>query len=413
MAPKATGLTSRKVETMKTPGHYGDGGGLYLQITGDGDKSVSKSWIYRYQINGRRRDMGLGPVALFSLAEAREKALAARRLVYEGIDPIEAKAAKTAEQKRAEAAALTFEQCAERYIEAHKAGWKNAKHGAQWTATLKAYVYPSSGSLPISGIDTELVLKILEPIWTTKAETASRVRGRIEAILDWAKTLGYRSGENPARWKGHLDHLLPARSKVAKQEHHAALPWAEAGAFMAALRGQEGISARALEFAILTAVRTSEALGATWGEIDLASKLWTVPAERMKAGREHRVPLSEAAIGILNEMAKKRVVSTPDAPLFPGAKAAKPLSNMALLMTLRRMKRDDLTTHGFRSTFRDWVSEQTDYPGDVAEMALAHAIGDAVEAAYRRGDLFEKRRRMMDEWATFCATVKPAAKGRE
>jgi integrase len=348
--------------------------------------------------------MGLGSAELVSLADAREKALAARKLLLNGVDPIEEKKAARASAALEAAKGMTFESCAEAYIEAHKAEWRNAKHANQWGSTLKAYVYPIFGDLPVSRIDVGLVMKALEPIWTAKTETANRLRGRIEAVLDWATVRGYRQGDNPARWRGHLDSLLPRRAKVQKVEHHAALPYAEVGAFMEALRQQEGLSALALEFLILTATRTSETIGATWSEFDLDAATWTIPAKRIKAGKEHRVPLSPAALAIVKRMCELRSGEF----VFPGGKRGRPLSNMALLKLLERMGRDDLTAHGFRSTFRDWAAERTNFPREVAEMALAHAVGDKVEAAYRRGDLFQKRRHLMEAWAKHCANVRPA-----
>jgi len=327
-------------------------------------------------------------------------------------------------QERLEAAkAITFKQCAESYIKTHRAGWRNRKHAAQWEATLATYAEPIIGALPVQAVDTALVMKVLEqevrdaldkptaPLWTARPETASRLRGRMESILDWAKVRGHREGENPARWRGHLDKLLPARAKVRKVEHHAALPYDKLPDFTTVLRAQEGIAARALEFAILTAARTGEVIGARWGEIDIGEKLWTAPAMRMKAGKEHRLPLSARAVAILKEMKPlcQDGQNEADAFVFPGGKHGKPLSNMAFLMLLRRMKHDDLTAHGFRSTFRDWAAERTNFPSEVAEMALAHAVGDKVEAAYRRGDMFKRRRRMMTAWATFCAASKQAA----
>lgn len=294
------------------------------------------------------------------------------------------------------------------YIAANEAGWRNAKHRAQWVATLEAYAYPHMGDLPAGAVETAHVMAALEPIWREKPETASRLRGRIEAVLDYAKARGWREGENPARWRGHVANMLPARGKVAKVKHHAALPWREIGGFMATLRAGSGLAARALELAILTAARSGEVLNARWSEIDLEEAVWTVPAERMKAGREHRVPLSAPAVALLRELLPLRDAERGDW-VFPGARPGRPLSNMALEMLLRRMKRSDLTAHGFRSTFRDWCAEQTAFDRDTAEMALAHVVRDKVEAAYRRGDVFEKRRRLMDEWAAFCA--KPPASG--
>jgi integrase len=399
-------LTALKVDKTKSPGMYADGGGLYLRIT---EKST-KNWVLRYMLAGRPRWMGLGPVSLFSLQEARAKAIDARRLRHEGVDPIEARKAARQQAKLDAAKAITFKQCAVSYIAAHKPSWHNPKHAAQWEATLATYAEPVIGALPAQAIDSALVIKIIEPIWSEKPETASRLRGRIEAILDWAKARGYRHGENPARWRGHLENLLPARSKVRSVEHHAALPYAEVGSFISALRQQEGTAARALEFAILTAARSGEVIGASWSEIDLSAKVWTIPAVRMKAKREHRVPLSARAVEIVSAMKEKAGEDcSPKMPVFAGLKKGKPLSNMAFLMLLRRMGRDGLTAHGFRSTFRDWAAERTNYPGEVAEMALAHTVSNKVEAAYRRGDLFDKRRRLMDGWARFCGSVQPVA----
>jgi integrase len=330
-----------------------------------------------------------------------------------GLDPLAEKQAATAraaaEAQNQKARMVTFRAVAETYMGANEAGWKNPKHRRQWSATLQSYVYPHMGSLPVAEIDTPHVLAALEPIWRSKPETASRVRGRIEVILDYARARKWRDGENPARWRGHLAQLLPARVKVAAVEHHAALPWREIGAFMVRLAEVDGMGALALRYAILTAARTGEVIGATWGEVDIRAGVWTIAAARMKAGREHRVPLTNATLAILADLARLRTTDDPAAPVFPGAKGARGLSNMSLLMTLRRMKRTDLTVHGFRSTFRDWAAETTGYPAEVVEMALAHAVGDKVEAAYRRGDLFQKRRRLMGEWATFCARLVPAA----
>ena len=388
-------LTALAVSRAKGPGLYGDGDGLWLRVTDAG----SKSWMLRFMLRGRARSMGLGSASLFSLAEARERALTYRRMLADGRDPIETRRADRSQQALDAARALTFDQCAAAYIEAHKAGWKNAKHGAQWQATLDAYASPAFGKLPVAEIDTGLVLKALEPIWSAKPETASRVRGRVESVLDWARTRGYRTGENPARWKGHLSNLLAKRSKVQRVEHHAALPFPEVPAFVKALAAQPGVAARALAFTVHTAARTGETIGANWAEVDTAGKVWTIPADRMKAGVEHRVPLTPAALAILADMAALRRTTAPTEPVFPGGKAGRPLSNMAMLKTLERMKRDDLTVHGFRSSFRDWASERTSFPKEVAEAALAHAIENKVEAAYRRGDLFEKRRRLMEAWS--------------
>jgi integrase len=391
-------LKAIDVSRAKKRGYYGDGGGLYLLVGSSG----AKSWIFRFRKAGKLREMGLGPVHTISLAEARQKAQSCRRERLEGFDPIELRKANRQRAQLDAAKAVTFEECAERYIASHKAGWKNPKHAAQWPATLAAYVYPIFGDLPVQAIDTALVMKALDQIivgsansqpaslWIAKPETASRVRGRVEAVLDWAKTRGYREGENPARWRGHLDNLLPKKNKVRRVEHHAALPYDELPEFIAELREQEGVAARALGFLILTLARTGEVIGGKWPEIHLAEELWIVPGERMKGGKEHRVPLSYAAIAIIEEMQKIRHCDF----VFPGGKAHRPLSNMAFLMLLRRMGYAQLTVHGFRSTFSDWCAEKTNVPSEVREMALAHAVGDKVEAAYRRGDMFAKRREL-------------------
>lgn len=342
---------------------------------------------------------------------------AAQRTIAELLDRIEKLTAQlpenlTPENRAAKAASmavydaapkppLTFKQCATRYIESQKAGWKNGKHAKQWSATLATYAYPIIGDVKVdrmtNSVGTDLIMKVIDPIWQTKTETANRVRGRIEAVLDWAKAHGYRDGENPARWRGHLEKLLPKRSKVAPVKHFPAMPYADVPDFMKKLREQKGTAARALEFAILTAARTSEVTGARRSEIDLKDRVWTVPAERMKGGRVHRVPLSDWAIKIVKAMPADSEF------LFPGSKPGKPLSNMALLMTLGRMGvRDDAVTHGFRSTFRDWGAETGDYPNELLEMAMAHAVGDKVEAAYRRSDLLKKRHKLMSDWEVFC-----------
>jgi integrase len=403
MAREIGRLSPSGVEKETKPGMHPDGGGLYLLVS----ESGSKSWIYRFMLNGKAREMGLGPLRLIGLKEARRRAIEAGRLRLDGIDPVETRKAARIAAKLEAARAITFKQCAEAYIKAHRAGWRNDKHAAQWSATLEAYAYPTIGGLAVAAVDTGLVTKILQPIWTTKPETASRVRGRIESVLDYATTHGWRTGENPARWKGHLDNVLPARGKVAKVQHHAALPWREIGAFMAELAGQSGVSALALRFAILTAARTGEVIGARWSEIDLKEATWTVPEDRMKAGREHRVPLAEAALAVLREAARLRESGAPDGFIFPGGKAGHGLSNMALLTLLRRMGRGDITAHGFRSCFRDWCGE-TGQPSDLAEVALAHVVGDKTVAAYARGDLLQRRRALMTAWSAWCARPAPA-----
>jgi integrase len=401
MARASNRLTAMAVARATKPGLMADGHGLYLRVGPTG----SKSWVFRYRLAGRLHDAGLGPLHTVSLGDARLKALGLRQQRLMGADPLAAKREAVARSRAVETKVITFQECAERYIASHKAGWRNPKHAKQWPSSLGTYVYPIFGDLSVQAADVGLVMKVLEPIWTTKPETASRVRGRIESVLDWATARGYRTGENPARWRGHLEDLLPKKSKVSKVEHHAALPYPELGAFMAELRRQEGIAARALEFAILAAARTGEVLGAKWSEISLADRLWTIPAERMKAGREHRVPLCDRAIAILGEMQEIREGDF----VFPG-KAKRSLNSMAFQMLLRRMGRADLTTHGFRSTFSDWCSERTNFPSELREMALAHAVGNKVEAAYRRGDLFAKRRQLTAAWAKFCAAA-PAATG--
>jgi integrase len=400
-------LTVRAVAALKRPGMYCVGGapGLYLQVLPTG----GRTWIFRFMIGGRRRDMGLGGFDDLSLAEARDAAREARsrvRTTREGRekgealpDPIDAKRAAKSAVLAAAVSTLSFKAAAESYIAAHEPSWRNPKHAAQWAATLKTYAYPAIGALAVADIDVAHLLRVLEPIWTTKTETASRVRGRIESVLDWAKVRGYRAGENPARWKGHLDQLLPARAKVAKPKHHDAMAVSDVGAFVQRLREADGMGARALEFAILTAARSGEVRGATWGEVDLESKAWTIPGARMKAGRDHRVPLSKAAVDVLSKLPRMAGSDL----LFPAPRGGQ-LSDMTLSAVMRRMN-VGAVPHGFRSTFRDWAAERTAFPHEMQEMALAHAIDSKVEAAYRRGDLFEKRRRMMEAWATFCAKV--------
>lgn len=412
MARAVERLTAQRVQRLKNavepePGMYADGAGLYLRITPNG----AKNWVLRYMLNRRPRWMGLGPLSLFGLADARARALDARRRRHDGIDPIEARRAERARQRLDAAKAITFKQCAENYIASHRAGWHNEKHKYQWAATLNAYAFPIIGALSVQAVDTSLVLKVLEPIWTTKPETASRVRQRVENILDFAKVRGFRDGENPARWRGHLDKLLPARSKVREVRHLAALSYAELPAFLASLRMREAVAASALEFLILTAARTGEVIGARWCEINLLDKIWTVPAARMKARREHRVPLSTRAVAILSEMQAARKNNDASTFIFPGPKPGRPLSDMSLLMLLRRMELDDLTVHGFRATFKTWASERTSFHNETIEAALAHIVGDETEQAYQRSDLFEKRRRLMQQWTTFCisAPVQTAA----
>ena len=403
MAQTIGRLSAVKVAKVKEPGYYADGGNLYFRIARTG----ARGWIFRFALAGRTRDMGLGAYPDISLAAARGLAEKFRALVKEGVDPIERRRGDLAAQRVATAKDLTFDECARVYIEDHEAAWRNAKHRAAWSSTLKHYASPVLGKLPVAAIDAGLVMRVLKPIWRKKTETASRLRGRIESILDWARVHGYRSGENPARWKGNLDHLLPARSKVQPVQHYAALPYSEIAEFMAELHRRPDGAARALEFTILTAARTNEAIGATRGEIDLREKAWNVPAARMKSGRDHRMPLSKRALAIIEATGSS---NAKDAFIFEGRNPGRPLSNMAMLKLLERMGRSDITTHGFRSSFRDWAAERTNFSSEVVEMALAHAVEDNTEAAYRRGDLFEKRRALMDAWADFCARGASSAK---
>lgn len=399
-------LAARFVQTVKYPPKWhSDGAGLYLRVTKDGNKS----WVFVFPFPGYKspREMGLGSYPAVSLEKAREYAEAARLDVRNGIDPIEKKKKDRQLVALERGKAMTFDQCASAYIESHRAGWKNKKHADQWENTLNTYASPIIGNLSVDSIDTGLVLKVLEKdqLWTTKPETASRLRGRLEAVLGWATARKYRQGDNPAQWKNHLDTQLPPRSKVAKVAHHPALPYAEIGGFIQSLRAQAGVAPLALEFAILTAARSGEVIGATWQEFDLQHRVWIIPPERMKAEKEHRIPLSVRAGQILKEMEPLKVEDS--SPVFQG-KGGKALSNMAMLAVLKRMGRADLTAHGFRSTFRDWAGETSAYPREVIEHALAHQLKDKAEAAYARGTLFTKRQRLMDEWATYCNTVQKA-----
>jgi integrase len=409
MPPKAEGLTAAKVRVAK-PGRYGDGGGLYLLVRSE----TARFWVFRYTAKGRMREMGLGPAIgkeAVSLADARGKARHQHELVRAGRDPLDervaTKSAEAATARQAVIRAMTFRQIAREYIEAYAASWRNLAHRRQWTTTLETYAFPTLGDVPVAEVGTPAVMGVLEAIWHEKPETASRLRGRIEAVLDYAKARGWRDGENPARWRGHVANLLPPRGKL--RPHHPALPWAEISRFLTDLAGRDGIGALALKFLVLSAARTNEVIGATWSEIDVRAAIWTVPAARMKAGREHRVPLSDAALAVLTVVKPLR----DDAAggwVFPGARRGRPLSNSVFLMLLQRMDRGDVTAHGFRSTFRDWAAE-TAQPADLAEAALAHAQGGKVRAAYQRGDMLERRRSLMQAWATFCAGASPAGEG--
>jgi integrase len=387
-------LTAIEVQNTTNPGLHPDGGGLYLYVGRKGNRS----WVFRFTLNGKAREMGLGSIAATSLANARRKAADARAQLAEGIDPINQRDSIRASKRLEEHAGQTFDQVATAYITSHQAGWKNAKHASQWSATLRTYCRRHIGALPVQAIDTPAVLKVLKPIWAEKPETANRVRGRIESILNFAKAMGYRTGDNPARWTGHLDQLLPAKSKVRTVKHHAALPYAELPSFIAKLRAQEGTSARCLEFTILTAARTGEAIAATWDEFD--EDVWTLPEDRTKSAREHRVPLSTPAIAVVDTM---RSIREGDYVFAGGTRRSPHLSNMAMLALLARMGYGDMTVHGFRAAFRTWAAETTAFPREVVEAALAHVTGDRTERAYQRGELFEKRRRLMDAWAAFCS----------
>ncbi|MCO7244681.1 integrase arm-type DNA-binding domain-containing protein [Halomonas sp. Mc5H-6] len=397
---KLTSKTVQKLAKEGKKGSTGDGQGLYLQITAGG----SVSWIYRFKLQGKQRYMGLGSHPGVSLSEARELAADNRKMVKQGIDPLEA---RLKEEKEAQKEAVTFTSCAARFIKAHRRSWRNAKHARQWVSTLKTYVRPKIGGKPIEDISTQDVLEVLKPIWANKNETAKRVQGRVENILDYAAAHGYRDPVNPARWRGHLDKLLAKPSRIQKVNHHPAMPYDDVADFMASVQQYSSMSSKALLFLILTATRTSEVLNAEWNEIDLANATWAIPADRMKTNREHRVPLSKQALSLLSNLHHVKGSTY----VFPGMKHARPLSNMALLQFMRGMgygpsgEKGNYVPHGFRSSFRDWTGEVTSYPRDVAEMALAHTIENKVEAAYRRGDLFEKRRSMMQDWADFIATL--------
>lgn len=401
MPKRAKERSALEVQRLKTPGLHAVGvvAGLHLQVLPSG----ARSWVLRAVIGGKRRDMGLGGYPGVTLAAARDKARTARDAIDRGIDPIAARRAAQSALAATRGSAITFKEAAERFIAAKASEWKNAKHRQQWTNTLATYADPVIGAMQVRDIALPHIIKILDPIWATKTETASRVRSRLEAVLDWATVRGYRHGDNPARWKGHLDKLLAKPGKVAQVEHHPALPLDHVAPFLRALRNRPGIAARALEVLILTATRSGEVRGARWAEIDLDAGHWTIPAGRMKAGREHRIPLSERVVAVLKGLPRVDGAER----VFPAPRGGE-LSDMSLTAVTRRMG-IAAVPHGFRSTFRDWAAERTHYPGEMAEMALAHAIADKVEAAYRRGDLFEKRRRMMEDWARFCEVPAEAA----
>lgn len=388
-------LSALEVGRLKEPRKHPVGESLYLQIS----KTGARSWLFRYAINSKTTWMGLGSARIVSLADARAKVTEFLKDLQDGLNPLAERAAQEKELQLQDARTMTFDECANKYVDAHSPSWKNEKHKSQWTNTLDTYASPFIGQLPVGDVDTTLVLKILEPIWYTKAETANRLRGRLERVLSWAAVRGYRSHDNPARWRGHLDQLLPKRASIQKVEHFKALPFGEVGSFIQKLRKQDSIGALALEFVILTATRTNETLQAKWAEFNFEENYWLIPAERMKAKKEHKVPLCPRALEILN---KVRTHSTGE-HVFPGMKSGQSLSDMTLLMIIRRMGYD-VTTHGFRSSFSDWAAERTNFPREVVEMALAHTVKNKVEAAYRRGDLFFKRTHLMNKWAEFCST---------
>jgi integrase len=414
-------LKAKQIEYAKE-GMHADGGGLYLRVQASG----AKSWIYRFQLNNKRREMGIGTLDVKSAPDARAEAAVLAAQVRAGVDPIDARRLANATQTLAQV--MTFDAATKQYIAAHRAGWKNAKHADQWQNTLDKYASPAFGKLPVAAVDLALVLKVLEPIWQTKTETASRLRGRIENVLDWSTVKGHREGPNPARWKGHLEHLMKSRKemataghKAAKVRHHPALPYERMSAFLAELGGIPGSGARALEFAILTAARSGEVRGALWSEINLETAIWCIPAARMKADRDHEVPLSAAAVQLLQRVDrtdKHDLVFLGERGSKVAERGKKPISDMTLTAVIRRMNEGEagvrwfdphtgnaqVVPHGFRSTFRDWAAEETEFPNEMVEMALAHVVGNKVEAAYRRGNMFEKRRKLMDDWGTYCTT---------
>jgi integrase len=395
-------LTAKKVERVKAPGRYHDGHGLYLQVR----NASNKSWLLRFERDGRERWLGLGPTHVFSLKEARERAREARQLLHDGIDPIDHRRAERVRLAAVKARAITFREAAQRYFDQHESKWRNRKHAAQFLWTLETYARPIL-DMSVADIATTDVLRCIEPHWLAKTETMQRTRGRIERVLDWCKVRGYRSGDNPAAWKGHLCEVLPARGQVAKVEHHPALPYTEAADFIAKLRERDGMAARALEFLILTVARTGEVLGASWNEIEWDARMWVVPADRMKGGREHRVALSERAIELLRELPK----DDGNDFVFIGSRPGAGLAKQGMVQVLARMGRTDVSVHGFRSTFRDWAAERTNFPRELAELALAHRVADKTERAYQRSDMLKKRFALADAWARYCSTPSVVAAG--
>ena len=397
-------LTAQKVKNLTSPGRYGDGDGLWLQVR----DAKRRSWLFRYSSLGRP-DRWVWGALRYLLSRSAPDGRHRRDASSEMARTLSINAGDNAELERRRHTAQRSRLACQKYIAAHEAGWRSPVHRAQWRNTLEANALPLIGDLPVNAIDTAAVTRVLEPIWHRKPETAARLRARIEAVLDYATAMRWRSEENPARWRGHLSNVFESRRRLARAlhdtaivKHHDALPWREIGNFLDTLRQQNGVAARALELTILTAARTGETLGATWSEIDIGSAIWVIPAHRTKAGRQHRIPLSDAAMAVLGIVAL--LGDDPDSPVFPGGVAGRPLAGTAMRKVLIRMKRNDMTVHGFRSTFRDWCAEATNYPREVAEQALAHAVSDRVEAAYRRGDLLQKRRTLMEAWADFCTT---------
>ena len=388
-------LTALKVERAKKPGLYGDGGSLYLRIAPGG----SKQWVFRYGVSGRYHDLSLGAVHTFSLADARERAREQRKLLADGLDPLAAKRERAALRAAADATAMSFAQCAAAFIRDNRSEWRSIKHAREWESTLRRFAYPVIGGLLVQVIDTPLVLRVIEPLWKSHPVTAQRVRGRIEAVLGWATVHRYRNGDNPARWRGHLEHALPKRNGV---KHLAALPYTDIPGFVAKLRQDTSVASAALQLVTLTAVRRGEAIFAEWSEVDLDDAVWTIPAGRTKRNREHRVPLSNLAVALLRDMATIRQ----SAYVFPGYLAGRPISDNSVTRVMQATA-SGTTIHGLRSSFRDWAAERTSFAREVAEAALAHAVASQVEAAYRRTDFFDRRRKLMAEWAAFCQ-VKPS-----
>jgi integrase len=403
MAGMKVGMLHRLTQAdlrRTAPGLYADGGNLYLQITANGE-TVNRSWIFRFAITGRRREMGLGPIHITGLKDARTRAAELRKLVYEGRDPIAERDAQKAALAAATAKRMTFDECAASYSRAHSPKW-SAKHAYQWSSAMTRFASPVLGKLPVDIIDVGLVVKVLEPIWHERPETASRLRGGIESVLAWASVRGFRQGDNPARWTNHLEELLPSRRDILPVEHFAALPYHEVPGLMAKLREGNGVRERALEFLVLTASRAGEVLGARWDEFNFTEQVWTVPAERMKSRREHRVPLCDRGLAILDEMR----VCRRNGFVFPSERREN-LGESPMRELLKRLGYK-ATIHGMRSAFRDWAGEHTNFAREICEAALAHTVGNKVEQAYRRGDALEKRRRLMSEWSAWCSRPVPA-----